>query len=256
MSLAYWLWGKKITLLKRTPTSNNPKVSNVVPGIFCLAQQGRRQLKPAVPTSSALWASQHFLPLSSFGGLISIFTTLAHAAWEAGDLLGVSEVFTHNWSTPKRCFQSPCECLKPHTSVFGGTGRLQLALHYWGQVCLPVTERRSMSSSSSSFVWCVAVEKSQVRPCPHSGWSPGSLQCTRTVFLGFPGPPALPPSRPSLHILSPGNSDTIPWKPNPQASVSCSCSPVTQDRQSLWHEGFAKVFRAVIFYGRLHKTLR
>lgn len=42
MSCACWLWGKKIILWKN-PSSNNPKVSDAVPGTFCLAQQGRRQ---------------------------------------------------------------------------------------------------------------------------------------------------------------------------------------------------------------------
>lgn len=127
----------------KKPTNNHPKVSNAVPGTFCLAQQGRRQLSPAVPTSSALWASQHFLPLSSAFVFRVLFQFLS--LWlmlpERQETSLVSlKCLLKIGAYPRGGFQSPCEFLKPHTSVFCGRGWLLLALQNWGQVFLPVTE--------------------------------------------------------------------------------------------------------------------
>lgn len=130
---------------------------------------------------------------------------------------------------PRGGFQSPCECLKPHTIVFCGRGWLQLALG----TGFPSSDREvlgiSTASSSSSFVCCVTVEKSQDRLCPYCGWSPSSLQCTGTVFLGFPEPPVLPLSEALPAHPESRSSGTIPglWDLLMLSSDPGQAKPVT-----------------------------
>lgn len=118
--------------LKKTPTSNNRKDSNTVPATFLLAEQGRRQLSPAVPTSLALWASQHFLPLSSvfvLGVLFQFLSLWLMLPERQGTSVVSLKCLLKTGAHPRGGFQGPCKPLKAHTAcVFCRRGRLQLAL--------------------------------------------------------------------------------------------------------------------------------
>lgn len=202
--------GKGNNIIKTSPTSNNPKVSNAVPGTFRLAQQGRRQLSPAVPTSSALWASQHFLPLSSAFvlGVLFQFLSLWLMLPERQETSLVSlKCLLKIGAYPRGGFQSPCECLEPHTSVFCGRRWLQLALQNWGQVFLPVPERcwgkaRHLHPPHLSGVWLWRSHKLDSAPVLDDLQAPCSAQ--EQCSLGFLSYQRCLLQRPSLHILSPG----------------------------------------------------
>lgn len=142
--------GEGNNIIKKT-TSNNPKVSNAVPGTFCLAQQRRRQLSPAVPTSSALWASQHFLPLSSsfvFGVLFQFLSLWLMLPKRQETSLVSLKCLLKIGAHPRGGFQSPCKCLKPHTIVFCGRGWLQLALG----TGFPSSDREVLGIKHSIFI--------------------------------------------------------------------------------------------------------
>lgn len=174
-----------------------------------------------------------------FGGFISIFITLARAAWEAGDLIGVYsslKCLLKIGAHPRGAFQSPCECLKPHTRVLwkgvAAAGSAQLG------TALPAIDREVLGVKNIIFILLLC-------GCGEvTSW-------TLPLFWMISRLPAA--HRNSVPWVS---WALIPWNPDPQASVSCSCFPVTQDRQSLWHAGFAKIFSTVTFCGGLHKTWR
>lgn len=129
--------GEEKNILK-SPTSNNPKDSNAVPATFLLTEQGRRQLSPAVPTSLALWASQHFLPLSSvfvLGVLFQFLSLWLTLPERQGTSVVSLKCLLKTGAHPRGGFQGPRKPLKPHTAcVFFRGGWLQLALQNlpWG----------------------------------------------------------------------------------------------------------------------------